>query len=91
MTKPHKMPTLIEIFNEAKSDPRAIITQFTNRESVINKGCKIQKFTDRIEIHNMGKGGDYFKLCTDEEYDFFYRFNYLSAFVCFSLSIYLSV
>ena len=47
------MPTLTEIFNEAKEDPRAIITEFSNRESVINKGCKIQKFTDRIEILNM--------------------------------------
>ena len=86
MTKPHKMPTLIEIFNEAKSDPRAIITQFTNRESVINKGCKIQKFTDRIEILNMGKGGDYFKLCTDEEYDFFYRFGWKVGVIQLAIS-----
>ena len=59
------MRTLIEIYNEAKEDPRAIITEFSNRESIINKGCKIQKFTDRIEILNMGKGGDYFRIYTD--------------------------
>ncbi len=66
------MPTLIEIFNEAKLDPRAIITHFDNSVSIINKGCKIQKFSDRIEILNMGKGGHYFKVCTEDEYDFFY-------------------
>ena len=66
------MPTLIEIFNEGELDPRAIITHFDNSVSIINKGCKIQKFSDRIEILNMGKGGDYFKVCTEDEYDFFY-------------------
>tara|TARA_R110002051_G_C8491913_1_gene463341 strand:+ start:412 stop:666 length:255 start_codon:yes stop_codon:yes gene_type:complete len=66
------MPTLIEIFNEAKADPRSIITTLKSNESVINKGCKIQRFTDRIEILNMGKGGDYFTVCTDDEYEFFY-------------------
>tara|TARA_R100000742_G_C4277432_1_gene99295 strand:+ start:302 stop:712 length:411 start_codon:yes stop_codon:yes gene_type:complete len=70
------MPTLIEIFNEAKADPRAIITLYSNRESVINKGCKIQKFSDRIEILNMGKGGDYFKVCTPKEYEYFYNFGW---------------
>ena len=72
MNKPHKMPTLIEIYNEARQDPRAIITTFHNGESIINKGCKIQKFSDRIEILNMGKGGDYFKVCTEDEYNFFF-------------------
>ena len=71
MNKPHKMPTLIEIYNQARQDPRAIITTFHNGESIINKGCKIQKFSDRIEILNMGKGGDYFKVCTEDEYNFF--------------------
>lgn len=66
------MRTLIEIFNEAKADPRSIITIFNNRETVINKGCKIQKFTDRIEILNMGKGGDYFRVLTNDEYDYFH-------------------
>ena len=66
------MLTLIDIYNEASQDPRAIITKYNQRESVISKGCKIQKFRDRIEILNMGKGGDYFKICTTEEYKFFY-------------------
>jgi len=67
------MLTLIDIFNEAKSDPQAIITLFHNGQTIINKGCKIQKFSDRIEILNMGKGGDYFKVCSEEEYRQFYR------------------
>ena len=66
------MLTLIDIFNEAKADSRAIITRSLSREAVINKGCKIQRFRDRIEILNMGKGGDYFKVCTENEYKFFY-------------------
>ena len=66
------MPTLTEIFNEAMLDPRAIITRLHHGESIINKGCKIQKFNDRIEILNMGKGGDYFSVCTKDEYEFFY-------------------
>ena len=70
------MRTLIEIYNEAEKDPRAIITKHSTGETIINKGCKIQKFSDRIEILNMGKGGDYFKICTEDEYDFFYRFGW---------------
>jgi len=66
------MLTLIEIYKEAKEDPKAIITKSLSRESVINIGCKIQRFRDRIEILNMGKGGDYFKVCTADEYRFFY-------------------
>jgi hypothetical protein len=41
--------------------------------SVIGRGVKIQEFDDGIQILNMGKGGDYFKECSDEEYDFFYK------------------
>tara|TARA_R110000744_G_C19017820_1_gene523818 strand:+ start:166 stop:591 length:426 start_codon:yes stop_codon:yes gene_type:complete len=66
------MHNLSEIFNEALEDPRSIVTLQKSNESVITKGCKIQRFTDRIEILNMGRGGDYFKLCSEEEYEFFY-------------------
>jgi len=66
------MLSLSEIFNEALDDPRAIVTSLRSSKEVINKGVKIQQFKDRIEILNMGKGGDYFKLCTEEEYEFFY-------------------
>ena len=80
------MPTLIEIFNEAKADPRSIITTLKSNESVINKGCKIQRFTDRIEILNMGKGGDYFKVCTEDEYEFFYLHGWKIGVIKLALS-----
>ena len=80
------MPTLIEIFNEAKADPRSIITTLNFNESVINKGCKIQRFTDRIEILNMGKGGDYFKVCTEDEYEFFYLHGWKIGVIKLALS-----
>jgi hypothetical protein len=80
------MRTLVDIFNEAEKDPRAIITKYSNRETIINKGCKIQKFSDRIEILNMGKGGDYFKICTEDEYDFFYRFGWRIGVIQLAIS-----
>ncbi len=60
------------IFQTALEDPKAIVTVLDKCTSVINNGVKINLFSDRIEIMNMGKGGDYFKECTIEEYDFFY-------------------
>ena len=63
---------LYYIFEEALNDRKAIETKTKKVHSVIANGVKIQKFSDRIEILNMGKGGDYFQECTLEEYDFFY-------------------
>ena len=63
---------LYYIFEEALNDRKAIETQTKKVHSVIANGVKIQKFSDRIEILNMWKGGDYFQECTLEEYDFFY-------------------
>ena len=53
--------------------------------SVIANGIKIQKFPDRIEILNMGKGGDYFKECSLEEYDYFYDYGWVIG--CFKVRI----
>jgi len=64
---------LEKIFITALDDPKAIVTKLDKCTSVINNGVKINHFSDRIEIMNMGKGGDYFKECTIEEYDFFYE------------------
>jgi hypothetical protein len=80
------MRSLIDVFNEARKDPRAIISKYSNRETIINKGCKIQKFTDRIEILNMGKGGDYFKVCTDDEYKFFFVHGWKMGVIHLALS-----
>jgi len=63
---------LYYLFEEALNDRKAIESKTKKMHSVIVNGIKIQKFSDRIEILNMGKGGDYFQECTPEEYDFFY-------------------
>jgi len=63
---------LYYLFEEALNDRKAIETKTKKMHSVIANGIKIQKFSDRIEILNTGKGGDYFQECTLEEYDFFY-------------------
>ena len=68
---------LYYIFDEALKDRKAIETKTSKVHSVIANGIKIQKFADRIEILNMGKGGDYFKECSAEEYDFFYEDGWL--------------
>lgn len=68
---------LYYIFDEALKDRKAIVTKTSKVESVIANGIKIQKFADRIEILNMGKGGDYFKECSPEEYQFFYEDGWL--------------
>jgi hypothetical protein len=49
---------LYYIFHEALQDRKAIETKTSKVHSVIANGIKIQKFSDRIEILNMGKGGD---------------------------------
>ena len=62
------------IFNEALEEEKSIVTRLNKGISIINNGIKFQKFSDRIEVMNMGKGGDYFKECTLEEYDYFYDY-----------------
>ena len=62
-----------DIMNQALGDPKSIKNVLPKGVSVIGRGVKIQQFDDGIQILNMGKGGDYFKECSDEEYDFFYR------------------
>ena len=76
---------LYYIFEEALNDKKAIKTQTKKMHSVIANGIKIQKFSDRIEILNMGKGGDYFQECTMEEYDFFYEGGWLIG--CYEVKI----
>ena len=41
--------------------------------SVIGRGIKIQKFDDKTEILNLSKGGMYYKECTPEEYELFFK------------------
>ena len=62
-----------DIMKQALEDPKSIKNILPKGVSVIGRGVKIQEFEDGIQILNMGKGGDYFKDCSNEEYDFFYR------------------
>jgi len=73
------------IFHEALQDRKAIKTKTSKVHSVIANGIKIQKFSDRIEILNMGKGGDYFKECSPQEYQFFYEDGWLIG--CYRVKI----
>lgn len=65
-----------QIYKQATSDPRAIQTTMPNGEGVINNGVKIQKFPSKIEIINLSRGGDYFQECTQDEYNYFYRYGW---------------
>ena len=62
-----------DIMTQALEDPKSIKNVLPKGVSVIGRGVKIQQFDDGIQILNMGKGGDYYKECSNEEYDFFYR------------------
>lgn len=60
-----------DIFKQALEDSKSIKSVLPQGVSVIGRGVKLQKFDDRIEILNMGKGGEYYKECDQEEYDYF--------------------
>ena len=62
-----------DILKQALEDNKSIKNILPKGVSVIGRGVKIQQFDGRIEILNMGKGGDYFKECNPLEYDFFYE------------------
>ena len=70
------MYNLFHLFDQAKRVPNSIYTQTQKMESVMHNGAKILKFPEKIEILNMGKGGDYFMECTKEEYDYFYKYGW---------------
>ena len=62
-----------DILKQALEDNKSIKNILPKGVSVIGRGVKLQQFDGNIEILNMGKGGDYFRECTPEEYDFFYQ------------------
>ena len=67
------MYSLKEILNQASEQSQAVISDQPVGFNVIKRGVKIQKFSDRIEILNTGKGGSYYKECTPIEYSYFYE------------------
>lgn len=62
-----------DIFKQALEDPKSIKSILHQGVSVIGRGVKIQKFDDKTEILNMGKGGMYYKECDDQEYNLFFE------------------
>jgi|TARA_R110000796_G_scaffold39737_1_gene98930 hypothetical protein len=67
------MYTLEEIYEEALSTSYPPVS---TGKSLIRRGVKIQRFSDKIEILNMGKGGSYYQECTKKEYKFFADFGW---------------
>ena len=67
------MYSLKEILHQASEQNQAVISDQPVGFNVIKRGVKIQKFSDRIEILNTGKGGSYYKECTPIEYSYFYE------------------
>ncbi len=66
-----------DIVLQAVADQKTIKNVLPKGMSVIGRGCKIQQFDDKTEILNLGKGGDYFKECTPNEYDMFFEHGWL--------------
>lgn len=60
-----------DILKQALEDLKSIKSILPKGISVIGRGVKIQQFEGKIQILNMGKGGDYFKECDSFEYNFF--------------------
>tara|TARA_R110000803_G_scaffold185755_2_gene248124 strand:- start:8364 stop:8753 length:390 start_codon:yes stop_codon:yes gene_type:complete len=65
------MRTIDQIFSEAMSDKVSVTMSMPKGVCAIRIGFKIQKFSDRVEILNMSKGGAYYKECDEEEYKLF--------------------
>ena len=70
------MYTLQEVFAQAMASSNIDITEVPNGYSVIHQGMKIQMFTDRIEILDMNRGGDYYKVIEDQHYEVFYEYGW---------------
>jgi len=75
-----------EILHQALQDQKCIKSIMPKGISVIGRGVKIQEFDSKIEILNMGKGGDYFKECVEEEYNYFYEHGWQRGALSISLN-----
>jgi hypothetical protein len=65
--------TLPEIFDQAMLLGSRDVSEIPNGYSVIHHGMKIQRFSDRIEILDMNRGGDYYKVIQEEHYEVFFK------------------
>jgi len=64
--------SLEDIYNQALLDDPIILNKEIG-QSIISGGIKMQKFSDKTEILNCSKNGDYFQELTPEEYSIFYK------------------
>jgi|TARA_R110000803_G_scaffold83523_1_gene149593 hypothetical protein len=64
---------LEDLYNQAEEDAVSVEIPQPLGMCIIANGVKIQKFSDRIEMLNMSKGGSYYQEMTEDEYMMFYE------------------
>lgn len=80
------MYSLEEIWTQAIGDASAVRQRVPKGELIIGSGVRIQRFGDRIEMLNMNKGGDYYKILDEDEYNIFYHGGWKRGSVNLSIS-----
>ena len=80
------MYSLEEIWAQANGDASAVRQRVPKGELIIGSGVRIQRFGDRIEMLNMNKGGDYYKILDEDEYNIFYHNGWKRGSVNLSIS-----
>ena len=80
------MYSLEEIWTQAIGDASAVRQRVPKGELIIGSGVRIQRFGDRIEMLNMNKGGDYYKILDEDEYNIFYHNGWKRGSVNLSIS-----
>jgi len=78
--------SLEEIWLQALGDASAVLQQVPKGELIIGAGVRMQRFGDRIEMLNMNKGGDYYKILDEDEYNIFYHGGWRRGSVNLSIS-----
>tara|TARA_Y100000361_G_scaffold20172_1_gene15722 strand:+ start:2088 stop:2483 length:396 start_codon:yes stop_codon:yes gene_type:complete len=78
--------SLEEIWTQAIGDASAVRQRVPKGELIIGSGVRIQRFGDRIEMLNMNKGGDYYKILDEDEYNIFYHCGWKRGSVNLSIS-----
>ena len=80
------MYSLEDIWQQAIGDASAVRQRVPKGELIIGSGVRIQRFGDRIEMLNMNKGGDYYKILDEDEYNIFYHCGWKRGSVNLSIS-----
>jgi hypothetical protein len=78
--------SLEDIWQQAIGDASAVRQRVPKGELIIGSGVRIQRFGDRIEMLNMNKGGDYYKILDEDEYNIFYHGGWKRGSVNLSIS-----